>query len=103
MKGLLLISGGFDSAVAGYLMQQKVVEVHAVHFSYEPFTDNTPEIKSKAASDILGFKKFITVNIGKEIQEIASKCNHRLYYVLTKRLMLRKAEEIAKKEGCDFL
>jgi len=103
MKGLLLISGGFDSPVAGYLMQQKGVEVIAVHFSYEPFTDNTPELKSKAAADILGFKKFITVNIGKEIQEIASKCSHRLYFILTKRLMLKKAEEIANKEGCSFL
>lgn len=103
MKGLLLISGGFDSPVAGYLMQQKEVEVLAIHFSYEPFTDNNPELKSKAAVEKLNFKKLIVVNISKEIQEIASKCNHRLYYVLTKRLMLRKAEEIAKKENCDFL
>lgn len=103
MKGLLLISGGFDSPVAGYLMQQKGVEIIAVHFSYEPFTDNGPELKSKKVSEILGFKKFIVVNISKECEGIAKNCNHKLYFVLTKRLMLKKAEEIAKKEKYDFL
>ncbi len=103
MKGLLLISGGFDSPVAGYLMQQKGVEIIAVHFSYEPLTDNSPEIKSRKVSEILGFKKVIVVNISKECEQIAKVCNHRLYFVLTKRLMLKKAEEIAKKEGCNFL
>lgn len=103
MKALLLISGGFDSPVAGYLMQQKGAEIIAVHFSYEPFTDNGPEIKSKRACDMLGFEKFIVVNISKECEQIAKNCNHKLYFVLTKRLMLRKAEEIAKKESCDFL
>ena len=103
MKEVLLISGGFDSPVAGYLMQNKGLEIIAVHFSYEPFTDNAPELKSKAASDHLKFKKFITINIGKEVEEIAKKCEHRLYYVLSKRLMLRKAEEVAKKEKADFL
>src|SRR3989344_6079113 len=103
MKGLLLISGGFDSAVAGYLMQQKGVEVHAVHFSYEPFTDNSPEIKSKATSDLLNFKSFTVINIKKEVEEIAKKCNHRLYFILSKRLMMKKAEELAKKLGCEFL
>ncbi|MBS3152834.1 7-cyano-7-deazaguanine synthase [Candidatus Woesearchaeota archaeon] len=103
MKGLLLISGGFDSAVAGYLMQQKGVEVHAVHFSYEPFTDNSPEIKSKATSDLLNFKSFTVINISKEVEEIAKKCNHRLYFILSKRLMMKKAEELAKELSCDFL
>ncbi len=103
MKGLLLISGGFDSPVAGYLMQQKGLEIVAVHFSYEPFTDNGPEIKSKKASEILNFKRFIVINISKECEKIAKNCNHELYYVLSKRLMLKKAEEIAIKENCDFL
>lgn len=103
MNALLLISGGFDSAVAGYLMQQRGIEITAVNFSYEPFTDNSPELKSKELSRILGFKKFLVVNISKECEKIAKKCNHKLYFVLSKRLMLKKAEEIAKKENCKFL
>lgn len=103
MKAVLLLSGGFDSAVAGYLMQQKKIEIIAAHFSYEPFTDNGPELKSKESVKILKFKKFISINIGKEVEKIAKKCNSKFYFILTKRLMLKKAEEIAKKENCDFL
>jgi len=103
MKGLLLISGGFDSPVAGYIIQKEGVEIIAVHFSYEPFTDNGPEIKSKKTSEMLKFKKFIVINIGQECSDIAKKCNHRLYFILTKRLMIKHAEKIAKQEGCEFL
>ncbi|MBS3167892.1 7-cyano-7-deazaguanine synthase [Candidatus Woesearchaeota archaeon] len=101
--GILLISGGFDSAVSGYLMQKQGIEIIAIHFSYEPFTDNSPELKSKAASDHLNFKKFISINIGKEVESIAKNCKHKYYFVLSKRLMLKKAEEIAKKENADFI
>ncbi len=103
MKGLLLISGGFDSPVAGHIMQQQGIEIIALHFSYEPFTDNGPEIKSRKASEKLNFKKFITINISKECEQIANNCEHRYYFVLSKRLMIKKATEIAKKENCDFI
>src|SRR3989344_952072 len=103
MKALLLISGGFDSAVAGYLMQQKGVEVIAMHFSYAPFTDDSPEKKSRKCTEILGIKDLIVRNISKEIQDISKKCRHKYYFILTKRLMMKLAEQEAKKLKCDFL
>jgi len=103
MKGILLLSGGYDSAVAGFLMQKKGLEIIAVHFSYEPLTDNSPEKKAREISEILKFKKLIVINISKECEKIADKCRRDLYFVLSKRLMLRKAAEIAKKENCNFL
>lgn len=102
-KSLLLLSGGFDSAVAGWMMQKKGHEISAVHFSFEPLTDSTPEDKSRKISEFLGFKKFVVVNISKEIKAIAEKCDRKYYFVLMKRLMLKKAEKIAKKEKCSFL
>lgn len=102
MKALLLLSGGFDSAVAGYLMKEKGVEVTALHFSLEPFTNNTPELKSKEIAEKFGFK-LIVVKHGRHHEEIANKCKHRYYYVLTRRLMYRIAKKIAVQEGCDFL
>lgn len=103
MKGILLLSGGFDSPVAGYMMQKKGVEIIAVHFSTDPFTDNEPEKKCRKLSKMLGFKKLYIVNTGKEFVRISKECDHRLYFVLTKRLMVRIAEKIAEKESADFL
>ena len=57
MKGLLLLSGGFDSPVAGYLMQKQGVEVLSVHFSSKIVTDDESEKKSRKLTGILGFKK----------------------------------------------
>jgi len=103
MKGLLLISGGFDSCVAGYLMKKQGLELEAVHFSYEPFTNNGPEIKSKEGCKILGISNIKVINIGNECKNIAEKCLRPLYYVLTKRLIMKKAEETALQNKCDFL
>ena len=102
MKAVLLLSGGFDSPVAGYIMQKKL-DVIAVHFSTAPFTDDEPEKKCRKLAKHLGFKKLYIVNTGREFVRISKECNHRLYFVLTKRLMIRIAEKIAKKEKADFI
>ena len=109
-KALLLISGGIDSPVAGWMMQKKGIgknkeglNLIALHFSLEPFTDNTPELKSKKVSKHLGIKKFITITNGAQQAILTKKCAHRFYYILQRRLFLRTAEIIAKKEGCKYL
>ena len=103
MRSVLLLSGGFDSPVAGYLMQKKGLEIVAVHFSTAPFTDDEPEKKCRKIAKHLGFHKLYIVNTGKEFVRVSKECNHRLYFVLTKRLMVKIAEKIAKKEKADFL
>ena len=102
-KALLLISGGIDSPVAGWMMKQRGLEIIALHFSVEPFSDNSPELKSKKVSKHLGIKKFITVTNGKQQAILTKKCDHRFYYILQRRLFLRIAEVIAKKENCKYL
>lgn len=101
MKGLLLLSGGIDSPVAGWMLQKKM-EVMAVHFSFEPLTDNTPEVKSREIAQKLGMK-LVVLNISKEIKMIADRCERKYYFVLMKRIMVRKAEDLAKKEKGGFL
>lgn len=103
MRGLLLLSGGFDSPVAGYVLSKEGAEIIAVHFSNVPFAGEEAEIKSKKLSEFLGFKKFFLVNLSKGFAGIAKNCNRKFYFVLSKRLMFREAEKIAKKEKCDFL
>lgn len=103
MKGLLLLSGGIDSPVAGYLMKKLGLELEAVHFSIEPFTDDTPEKKSKKTSEIIGIEKMHVINLSDEFKRIVDNCTHKYYFVLSKREMLRQAEKLAKERECKFL
>ena len=102
-KALVLISGGFDSPVAAHLMQKTGLDLIAIHFSYVPITDNKPEEKTKDACKKLSIKKLYVINIAKPLQEIIKHCQHKYYFVLSKRLMLKIAERIAEKENCKFL
>ncbi|MFQ5838399.1 MAG: tRNA sulfurtransferase [Thermoplasmata archaeon] len=102
-KGILLLSGGIDSPVAGHLMAQKGIEVIALHFSLEPFTDRAPEEKALRIVDILGFPRLYICRIGDALAEIARNCRHRFYFVLSKRLMYRLAETLALQEGAASL
>ena len=101
-KVLCLISGGYDSPVAAYLVKSRFEPI-AIHFSIEPFTDNKPELKTRKLCKILGIKKLFVIKAGSSFAELVKKCNHRYYYVLSKRLMYRIAEIIAKKENCLYL
>lgn len=100
MKGLLLLSGGIDSPVAGWVMK-KHMDVVAVHFSFVPLTDDTAEQKSRVLADQLGFPLHV-IPIAREIKTIGSK-GGKLYFVLMKRLMLRRAAALAKEQGCQVL
>lgn len=104
-RAVLLLSGGFDSPVAGKLLQNKdpSLEIIGLHFSQEPFTDNTAELKVLSLAKILGIKKVIVVTVGNQLAALTKHCNHRLYYVLQRRLMWRIAEQIAFQEEALYL
>lgn len=102
-KALLLLSGGIDSPIAGYLIKQRNIEVDAIHFSSEPFTDKTPENKSIDLAKKINLKKVFVAKIGNELSQLTKKCEHKYYYVLQRRLMWRIAEIVANKEGYEFL
>ena len=94
MKALALISGGFDSAVAIKLMQNKL-DIIALHFSLEPFTDDTPEKKSLELAKKLKIKNLYIINHSNEHSEITKKCDNRYYYIISRRLMYKVAEKLA--------
>lgn len=101
-KVLLLLSGGFDSPVAGYLLQQAGYEVIALNYSQEPFVDPSHSLKAQEIAEKLHFQ-FIKINIGNELLEISQTSKHAYYFVLMKRLMYKIATEVAKKNDCDFI
>src|SRR2546423_15475724 len=102
-KGILLLSGGFDSPVAGHLMSRQGLELVAAHFSLEPITDDAAAVKARTLCDILGLGSLYVVRVGETFAEVAHAANRRFYFVLTKRLMVRLADAIGDREEADVL
>ena len=101
-KALLLISGGIDSPVAGKMIEDKF-DLLAIHFSQEPFTDNSAELKSLLLCKKLGLKEMIVIDAGEVLKEIADKTYREYYFILMKRFMMKVSEKIAEKNGYDYL
>lgn len=101
-RGLLLLSGGIDSPVAGDVVQRQGVDLASVHFSLEPWTDDEPERKSRAVADRLDLDPLTVISLD-EASAVLAKARHRLYFVLSKRLMLRVADRIAEAQGREVL
>ena len=106
-KGLLLLSGGIDSPVAGFLMAKRGVEISAIHFHSYPFTSERAEEKVKTLAKILssytGKIKMYSVNILDIQKEINQKCPEDQMTILSRRFMMRIAEKVAIDNGIDAL
>ena len=101
MKGLLLISSGIDSPVAGYLMQRKGYEVFGIHFEHSSDARNLEKVKKLAQK--VGIRKLFFVDNLKNQEEIARNCSSRYQCLICKGLMYRIAEALALREGIDVL
>ena len=101
--GLLLLSGGFDSPVAGHMMSRQGLGLVAAHFSLEPITDDAAAVKARSLCSILGISSLYVVRVGEAFAEVAQAANRRFYFVLTKRLMVRLADALADREPADVL
>ncbi len=102
-RAILLLSGGFDSPVAGRLMARQGFDLVAAHFSLEPITDDGSTIKSRKLVEILGVPTLYVVRVGEAFAQVAHDCHRRFYFVLTKRLMVRLADALADREAADVL
>jgi tRNA uracil 4-sulfurtransferase len=102
-KAILLLSGGIDSPVAAHLMQRKGYELIAVHFYNKLLADIDTVEKCKNICKKLGIKRLYLIAFDEQQAEYVRKCNHKYYYILTRRMMWRVAEKIAEKEGAEAL
>lgn len=84
-------------------MTRQGTEVTALHCSLEPFTDRSPEEKSRKLAARLGFSALYVARLGDALAEIARRGRRRYYFVLSKRLMFRVAEALAIREGAGSL
>lgn len=108
MRGVVLLSGGIDSPVAGYLMGRQGLELLLVHFDNRPFTSDEEVDKAislmRRLDDVLGTpSKKMLVPHGKAQTEFARCCRRNMECVLCRRMMLRVAERIADEHGAQFI
>ncbi len=106
-KALLLLSGGIDSPVAGYLMMKRGANLEAVYFHSFPFTSDRAKEKviklCKVLSEYGGSIVLHVVNFTDVIKELAEKCPNDYLTIMMRRMMVRVGEQIAKKVGAKAL
>ena len=100
-KGLLMLSGGIDSPVAGYLAMKRGVNVECLYFDSPPHTSNEAKNKVKTLSKIIneysGKVKLHIVPFTKMQEEIYKKCPDNYMITIMRRMMYRISERYAKK------
>ncbi len=104
---VLLISGGFDSPVAAYRMMQRGCRVIFVHFHSAPYQDKTSQDKVRELVKLLTRHQFQSrlymVPFGEIQRQIVAAVARPLRVVLYRRMMLRIAENIARREKAKAL
>ena len=100
-KGLLLLSGGIDSPVAGYMMAKRGMRLKALHFHSYPYTGDLAKQKvidlAKELSVYSGGIDLYVVSVTKIQEEIHKKCSEEFMITMLRRFMMRIAERLAKK------
>ena len=106
-KALLLLSGGIDSPVAGYMMAKRGAVIDAIHFEAPPYTSDRARMKveklAKIITNYCGDIAFYCVPFT-EIQEtLRDRCPEEFFTILMRRLMMEIAQRIAEKNGAQAL
>ena len=99
--GLLMLSGGLDSPVAGYMMARRGMKISAVHFESPPYTSERARQKveklAKLVSRYSGKMSVFVVQFTDIQEQIRRECKEDLFTLIMRRFMLRIACDIAKK------
>jgi tRNA uracil 4-sulfurtransferase len=106
-KVLSLISGGIDSPVAAYRMMQRGCRIAFIHFHSVPYLDRTSQEKVRELVKLLTAHQFSSrlylIPFGEIQRQIVAAVSRPLRVVLYRRMMVRIAEAIAKKEKAQAL
>ena len=103
-RGMLLLSGGIDSPVAGYMIAKRGVKLDAVYFNAPPYTSERATQKvmdlARIVSKYSGPIQLHIINFTDIQLYIYDQCPHDELTIIMRRYMMRIAEEIARKSGC---
>ena len=103
-KACLLLSGGIDSPVAGYMIAKRGVKIEAVYFHAPPYTSERAKQKvvdlAKLVAKYSGPIRLHVVNFTDIQLYIYDQCPHDELTIIMRRYMMRIAEHFAKKDNC---
>ena len=103
-KGMLLLSGGIDSPVAGYMIAKRGVKIDAVYFHAPPYTSERAKQKvvdlARLVAKYSGPIRLHVVNFTDIQLYIYDQCPHDELTIIMRRYMMRIAEHFAKKDRC---
>lgn len=103
-SAMLLLSGGIDSPVAGYMISKRGVKLEAVYFHAPPYTSERAKQKVVDLAQLVarysGPIRLHVVNFTDIQLYIYDQCPHEELTIIMRRYMMRIAEHFAKKEGC---
>lgn len=106
-KAMLLLSGGIDSPVAGYMISKRGVELEAVYFNAPPYTSERAKQKvidlARIVSGFSGKIRLHVVNFTDIQLAIYEKCPHEELTIIMRRYMMKIAEHLAKENKCQAL
>lgn len=106
-KAMLLLSGGIDSPVAGYMIAKRGVKIDAVYFHAPPYTSDRAKQKvvdlARIVSRYTGPIYLHVINFTDIQLYIHEKCPHEELTIIMRRYMMRIAEHIAKETECQGL
>lgn len=106
-RGVLLLSGGIDSPVAGYMMAKRGLKICAVHFASPPYTSDRARQKvidlGEALLPYTGTMRLFIVPFTRIQEILRDRCPQEYFTLIMRRVMLRIAEAIAIQEDCGGL
>ncbi len=106
-RGLLLLSGGIDSPVAGYMMAKRGVKIEALHFESFPYTSERAREKVLSLAEVLaeyaGEVRVHIISLTHIQEELVKHCEEDYFTLLLRRYMMHLAERVAKYKGCTAL
>ncbi|BDF59337.1 putative tRNA sulfurtransferase [Christensenellaceae bacterium] len=106
-RAMLLLSGGIDSPVAGYMIAKRGVELSAVHYHSFPYTSEAAKQKvidlAKIVSQYAGRIRLHVVSFTDIQMQIYEKCPHEMLVIIMRRFMMRIAQELAKLDNAQAI
>ncbi|MBQ8344715.1 MAG: tRNA 4-thiouridine(8) synthase ThiI [Clostridia bacterium] len=106
-RGLLLLSGGIDSPVAGYMMAERGVTLEALHFESFPYTSERAREKvldlAKIVSEYSGDIYVHIVSLTHIQEELVKHCDEDYFTLLLRRYMMTIAQRVAEIKKCSAL